>query len=345
MHKFNSRQESKRQHKIQKKRSEAYETILRIEGTDIFSEQPSGIICVVNIGHSAAGVATTSQLEKVFSKYNGLKQVAVPSTKPYSFAVFDSVDQAQVAHEGVEGAISPEFNNKPLFVEYVSLDTFTKLTHTLVSNPKNAAVVGPQQGLYYFPDFITPAEESQILQHIRQIEQDGPEWQRIQERFIKHFGYEFDYQTKQVSNQPLSDAPVPSWMLPFIERISQIFDNFQTPDMLTIQRYPPGAGIAFHCDSHVSFTDTIVILSMGTPVQMDFRQPSTDKLGTQDLGPRSLVIISGDVRYGWEHAIRIRKSDLVEGQVRRRSERWSITFRTVNQLKTCACGFHELCNS
>ena len=47
------------------------------------------------------------------------------------------------------------------------------------------------------------------------------------------------------------------------------------------------------------------------------------------LEPRSLVVMQGDARYTWKHAILPRKRDEVDGQVIARRRRLSLTFRTV----------------
>ncbi|WP_090196612.1 alpha-ketoglutarate-dependent dioxygenase AlkB [Yoonia tamlensis] len=45
------------------------------------------------------------------------------------------------------------------------------------------------------------------------------------------------------------------------------------------------------------------------------------------LEPRSLLVISGEARHVWTHAIPSRKSDIVNGQKHSRSRRLSLTFR------------------
>ena len=47
------------------------------------------------------------------------------------------------------------------------------------------------------------------------------------------------------------------------------------------------------------------------------------------LEPRSAVILQGEARYKWTHAVPARKSDRVGEQVLKRSRRLSVTFRKV----------------
>jgi hypothetical protein len=45
---------------------------------------------------------------------------------------------------------------------------------------------------------------------------------------------------------------------------------------------------------------------------------------------RSLYIMQDEVRYKWKHAIPPRKKDIIDGNVKHRERRWSITYRKVN---------------
>ncbi len=45
------------------------------------------------------------------------------------------------------------------------------------------------------------------------------------------------------------------------------------------------------------------------------------------LEPESLLVLSGEARNVWTHAIPARKSDIVNGQKQPRSRRLSLTFR------------------
>lgn len=47
------------------------------------------------------------------------------------------------------------------------------------------------------------------------------------------------------------------------------------------------------------------------------------------LPPRSVLVLSGEVRYAWFHSIAGRKIDNVEGDFNFRRRRVSLTFRTV----------------
>mmetsp|Transcript_54026 Transcript_54026/g.74076 ORF Transcript_54026/g.74076 Transcript_54026/m.74076 type:complete len:88 (+) Transcript_54026:1015-1278(+) len=62
------------------------------------------------------------------------------------------------------------------------------------------------------------------------------------------------------------------------------------------------------------------------------------------LAPRSLLIFSGEARYNWLHSIATRKVDKVNGLLRFRSRRVSLTFRKV-KTDPCTCQYSHFCDS
>jgi alkylated DNA repair dioxygenase AlkB len=97
-------------------------------------------------------------------------------------------------------------------------------------------------------------------------------------------------------------------------------------DQLLVNEYQPGQGIAPHRD-YAPFGRTVVTLSLLSPCVMDFRHPRTGRKETLLLEPRSLVVLSDEARYEWEHGIAPRKRDDWHGLPVGRSRRLSVTFR------------------
>lgn len=99
-------------------------------------------------------------------------------------------------------------------------------------------------GLIVVEDFITESEEQRLI--------DLNEWDNenvlvnsvLKHRQVKHFGYEFQYDTNNVDvNQPLVNAPIPSecdflWS----KTIDSSSQHFGRPDQLTVNKYEPGQG-------------------------------------------------------------------------------------------------------
>lgn len=116
--------------------------------------------------------------------------------------------------------------------------------------------------------------------------------------------------------------------------------------------YKPGEGITPHVDLLERYGDGIVGVSLGSGCAMRFRQVREGKLrrsgveepdeGGEDeerevwdvwLPERSVVVMSGEARYGWTHGIERVERDWVEGEETgqnewvERGERVSVTLR------------------
>ncbi|KAI1858802.1 uncharacterized protein JN550_012456 [Neoarthrinium moseri] len=188
-------------------------------------------------------------------------------------------------------------------------------------------------GIFWQDGFITPEHEKQLIQIFR----NELEWPDRSGRLSLHYGYTFDYKTFGVDpNVPYKDFP--EWLQPLIPT-----REGRPPEQVCLQHYPPGAGIPPHVDTHSAY-DQLYALSLGAPVFMQF-QRGDEKIEV-DLTPRSMMQMSGDSRLHWTHGIKKRKTDtLDDGTVRRREDRWSITYRWVRESGECECGNEKLCDT
>ena len=106
--------------------------------------------------------------------------------------------------------------------------------------------------------------------------------------------------------------------------------HFQAvPDQIIVNEYQPGQGISAHIDCHPCFGETIASLSLLSASVMRFASQVHSQQMELQLQPASLLILKGDARHMWTHAIPSRKTDVFEGQKHTRSRRISLTFRTM----------------
>ena len=104
-----------------------------------------------------------------------------------------------------------------------------------------------------------------------------------------------------------------------------------------VNLYRPGEGIAPHVDLLSRFGDGIVGVSLGGGVAMRFARGGASGGGGGEcyevwLPPRSVIVLSGEARYGWTHGIVPRDRDKVEKEDgswewHYRETRVSVTFR------------------
>ena len=170
-------------------------------------------------------------------------------------------------------------------------------------------------GLEYLPDFISAEEERALMKAI-----DGQPWLNDLKRRVQHYGYKYDYKERAVKPDSYL-GPLPDWLGPVTHKLP-----FK-PDQAIVNEYEPGQGISAHIDCVPCFGATIASLSLGSGAIMQF----SNRNEKQEiyLEPRSLIVLSGEARFRWAHAIPARKSDTLGGFKIDRSRRLSLTFRTV----------------
>lgn len=178
-------------------------------------------------------------------------------------------------------------------------------------------------GLTYIADFIDAATEAALTQAI-----DAQPWITEMKRRVQHYGWCYDYKARSVTND-LRIGVLPDWLQTYAVRLQQARLFTEMPDQVIINEYQPGQGISAHIDCVPCFSDTIASLSLGSSCVMDFTHSKTGKKSSLLLEPRSLLVLSGDARYAWQHAITGRKIDRYNGQIIERTRRISLTFRKV----------------
>jgi len=170
------------------------------------------------------------------------------------------------------------------------------------------------QGLTYVPDFITPDQEAQLVALI-----DNSKWNTSLTRRTQHYGYEYDYKSKDLKT---ADA-IPKVFLDILQPLVKT-NNY--PNQVIVNEYLPGQGISKHTDASM-FKDVILSLSLLSDINMIFRR-NTD-IEEKRLERRSLLVLTGDARWNWTHEIPGRKYDTVNGHKVERSRRISLTYRYV----------------
>jgi alkylated DNA repair dioxygenase AlkB len=140
-------------------------------------------------------------------------------------------------------------------------------------------------------------------------------WERRRQLFGRAYGK---------SRRPVADIPL--WGRSLGDRISRELLDEPPLDQMLVNEYLPGQGIAMHRD-YEPFDRTVVSVSLLSACVMDFRHATDGRRGAMLLRPRSVLVLTDEARYEWEHGIARRKSDRWQGVVIPRRRRLSITFR------------------
>jgi alkylated DNA repair dioxygenase AlkB len=175
-------------------------------------------------------------------------------------------------------------------------------------------------GLTIIEDFITDVEHDRLINEINK-----GEWMNSLKRRVQHYGYKYDYVSKNADDYL---GPLPKFSDVVTERIVEN-GLMKKPEQCIINEYEPGQGISPHIDSPSKFGDEVISVSLGSSIVMDFYGPNGEKIPVF-LPKKSLFLIESDARFKWKHSIAGRKKDQLEnGKILIRKKRISLTFRTM----------------
>lgn len=169
-------------------------------------------------------------------------------------------------------------------------------------------------GLRYLRDYISAREEMELAAAI-----DLEPWNSTWKRRRQLYGWSYGR-----GDEPV--RPIPAWGL----RLAKCMHDDRISDrpfnQMLINEYLPGQGISLHRD-YKPFDRTVVSLSLLSPCVMDFRHATNERRESLLLERRSLLVLSDEARYEWQHGIAPRKKDRWHGGVIERGRRLSVTFR------------------
>ncbi|CAJ1413342.1 unnamed protein product [Effrenium voratum] len=216
-------------------------------------------------------------------------------------------------------------------------------------------------GLHLVPHFLSASEASALLAQV-----DLRPWEAKIKRRVQHYGRAFDYAKLMISSAGVPEMP--DFCGPLLARLAAT-GLLPEIDQLTVNEYQPGVGIAFHVDAHSAFEDGIAAVTLGSGIVMEFRKPLAGKLSmgkhhrlapppdapeheaTKNvwLAPNSLLVMTGEARYAWQHGIAWRKTDLLSdgASAVHRGRRVSLTFRRARSRSesACECAWPAMCDS
>ena len=173
-------------------------------------------------------------------------------------------------------------------------------------------------GFIYRREFITAAEEAQLLTTIRELPLEKAQYlQYTARRRIVSFGGSYDFSSQELR----AAGPMPTWLHPLRARVANLMGvAAEQINHALVAEYRPGTPLGWHRD--VPDFEFVGGLSLLGKARMRLR-PYPHRKGDRktlklDLEPRSVYAMRGAARWKWQHAISP-TSEL----------RYSITFRTL----------------
>ena len=177
-------------------------------------------------------------------------------------------------------------------------------------------------GLVYRPDFVSAAEERDLLAAIEQLDFREIRMRgQTARRTARHFGFDYDYERY---GRLVPGDPLPDWLVPLRDRCARLARL--EPDELAqalVQRYPPGATIGWHRDAPMF--GTVIGVSLASACRMRFQRGRGEERETfeLELEPRSAYVLAGAARTAWQHSIPPTKSSATPSPPGRSGARWS----------------------
>ena len=173
-------------------------------------------------------------------------------------------------------------------------------------------------GALLVPEFLSRDEEAHLLAVIQSLSLTEARYkQYTARRRVASFGSQFDYDDNILRRAD----DIPDALLTLRERVSQWLGiEAERLAQMLVAEYVPGTPLGWHRD--VPQFESIVGLSVLGTARMKFRPYPPDAARASevihiDLPPRSLYVLEGEARWGWQHCI-----------VETKELRYSVTLRS-----------------
>ncbi|XP_026479271.1 alkylated DNA repair protein alkB homolog 8-like [Ctenocephalides felis] len=300
-----------------------------------FCTTPTQNIVICNAG-LVSGLTRECIVEN-FSKYGNIAKIVMVPGQSFCFIQFQDVSSSEKAMNEVNGLLTIGQNDGVVYLSYVNALPDSKTDDEYHMIPPRLKII---------KDIVTTQEEINLLSLIDWDKNCNDE---MKHRKVKHYGFEFYYDTNNVDrNKPLEEK-IPEQCDIIWERLKEMkIDVPHKVDQLTVNMYKPGQGIPPHVDTHSAFESPIYSLSLGSDVVMEFRNNLNQHYSVH-LPQRSLLIMDNESRYNWTHGITPRTMDVIQTtnglSVSKRSVRTSFTFRTIRKNAICDCDYKKMCDS
>ena len=173
------------------------------------------------------------------------------------------------------------------------------------------------EGLVYEEDFVTEAEEEELLRFLDELDFHEVVMRgQTARRTVRHYGFDYGYESWQLT----PTDPLPEELSNLRARAAALVgvEPEELAEIL-VSRYPADAGIGWHRDAPM-FGSAIVGVSLGAPAPLRFQRGkrAERRVFELEVAPRSAYVLSGEARSAWQHSIP--PTDAL---------RYSITYRTV----------------
>jgi alkylated DNA repair dioxygenase AlkB len=164
-----------------------------------------------------------------------------------------------------------------------------------------APVPSLPQGFKYQPEFLSPADEQELVRRLAELPFKEFEFQGYRgKRRVISFGWQYDFNRVELQKT----ETIPDFLLTLREQAAKF--AYMAPanlQQVLLTEYAPGAGIGWHKDKPMF--GEVVGISLASPCLFRLRR----RIGTAwertslTVEPRSAYLLQGPSRSEWEHSI------------------------------------------
>lgn len=172
------------------------------------------------------------------------------------------------------------------------------------------------EGFLYRDEFLSEAEEAELLRTFRGLDFAAYDYHGYQaKRLIVRYGVNYDINLRETNE---TAPPIPEFLIAIRERAAE-FASVPVADLVQamVSEYTVGTPIGWHRDAPQF--ETVVGISLASACRMRLKPYGrAGRVLSLQLGRRSIYMMKGEARSGWQHSI-----PPVE------ELRYSITFRSL----------------
>lgn len=175
------------------------------------------------------------------------------------------------------------------------------------------------EGFKYQEDFISRAEENELAARLSELSFKEFDFHGYKgKRRVVSFGWHYDFTKAKLDKA----EQIPDFLRSLGQRLGSMGMNPNSIEHVLVNEYADGAGIGWHRDRPVF--EQVIGISLLTPCRFRLRRQIGEKWERKTLNvqPRSAYLLSGPVRWEWEHSIPPMEQ-----------LRYSITFRNLREKK------------
>lgn len=180
-------------------------------------------------------------------------------------------------------------------------------------------------GFQYRPEFLSPAEEEELLRHISALQFSEVRMRGVvARRRVLQFGWRYSFETYQLT----AGAELPAYLTGLQARAAELAGlAAQELSEALITEYQPGATIGWHRDAPMF--GVVVGISLRAACTFKLRPGNGEQALALEMPPRSAYVLDGDARTRWQHSIPAVKA-----------LRYSVTFRTLRKARAPRTASH-----